>query len=144
MDNIDKLRKHIEETGILQLGHFVTKDFVNSKGNNIHAVQTLEEYCEDMGKMSSQTADEYAASVLEFITAPTKKIIGECKTCYAMLVEGEGHVCREEHINHDTYTLPNFNDLICFENAFQKRPILTMVLLTAVVLIINGLLILIY
>ena len=95
------IEEYIKKEGIVQLSSavFTTHDSPNGKFH-YPANATVISYCEYQGVVHGVSAEEYAKDLLGFITAPAKRIIGECMVCSKFLIEGEdeNHVCPEDKI----------------------------------------------
>ena len=115
MSAIKKLEKYIEEEGITQISGGIFKDQLRKRlldkdeetgeliyeSYTVKANTTVAEYCKSMGLITSDmsmgyhgneepiSAEEYAAELLGFMTAPSNNIIGECRKCFKFLVEFE-------------------------------------------------------
>ena len=124
MAEIEKLEKYINDKGITAIssGRFVDTigrklldnedpedKELKYKEFPIKANTTVAKYCEEMGKITKSTsmgyhlneeplsAEEYAKELLGFLTAPSERIVGECKKCFQMLTQKEKnlHKCED-------------------------------------------------
>ena len=91
MSKIKELEDLLEEEGVDQLSGGIFKE-CKSKGKTIYPNTTVEEYCAVKGRQFNITAEEYAEDLLNFMKAPKLEVVGECKRCYNLLIEGDDHV----------------------------------------------------
>jgi len=92
VNKIQELERRIESEGILQLSSGVFKTHDTHLGV-VHKNTTTHEYCAAMGGINKVSAEEYAGELLRIMDAPTRKIIGECRVCFAFICEDENHIC---------------------------------------------------
>lgn len=100
MTNLEKLKKHIKDTGLLGISGNI---FVEHTAKRLDAAAgafvdktikpntTIENYCKSY--FPELELEAAATLVLGMITAKGKKVVGECKKCFAFILEGEEHVC---------------------------------------------------
>lgn len=96
MNYIQKIKEYIEQEGILGISGAIFEDHISPKGKLLEANSTVERYCTEMAKLENYTTDEYAEELYNLITAEGKLVVGECKKCFAFILEGEEHVCKGE------------------------------------------------
>lgn len=66
----------------------------NPLGNLIYDTRNCDENI-GFSVPKNMTASEYLREIANMLDTPSKKITGECKSCFALLIEGETHECKK-------------------------------------------------
>lgn len=93
--HIERLEKHIEETGLLGISGAIFVEHTTPKGILRKPNTTVRDYCENSGACHNITGEDYAEELMNMINAPSVRIVAECDKCFAFLDEDEikTHTC---------------------------------------------------
>jgi len=100
MSVFEELEKCLEDQGIVQISGGVFKDHESPTGKKYKANTTVKQYCNALGEYNDVSGEEYALELLAMQQAIAagkgQLVVGECRKCWAFILENEEHVCKED------------------------------------------------